>query len=75
MRLVFTAFLFICSASFPAFAQSKSTNVNAAEIRSVQKASESFVSAFNNLEWETIRNSFTADTTVFFPYDQRGDRV
>jgi ketosteroid isomerase-like protein len=54
--------------SFSAFAQSKST-VNTAEVQSVQKAAESFINAFNNLEWENFRNSFTADATVFFPSD------
>lgn len=33
----------------------------------VVKATEKFLHAFNNLDWETFRNAFATDATIFYP--------
>ena len=33
----------------------------------VQNAAEAFIDAFNNLDWEAFRATFSDDATVFFP--------
>ena len=75
MRYIFVLILALAAFSHSASAQaqsklqSKTTKVdpNAA---AVQKAADDWVTAFNNLEWETFRTSFTDDATVFFPFIQ-----
>ena len=56
-------------------AQSKRADVNFLDPLDVQKAAETFVEAFNNLDWERFRHSFSADATVFFPFQGVPRRV
>ncbi len=55
-------------------AQSKKSKANADSL-AVQKAADDFIVAFNNLEWEKFRNSFSNDATVFFPFIQAPHRA
>ena len=41
----------------------------------VQEAAETFIEAFNNLDWERFRHSFSAGATVFFPFQGVPRRV
>jgi len=49
--------------------QSKASKADSNSM-AVQNAADVWVAAFNNLEWETFRNSFSDDATVFFPFVQ-----
>lgn len=51
-------------------AQSKATTKNLPDLQAVKKASEDFILAFNNLDWEKFRYSFSDEATVFFPFRQ-----
>jgi len=55
-------------------AQNKTSKPNSDSL-AVQKAAEDFIVAFNNLEWEKFRNSFSNDATVFFPFIQAPHRA
>ena len=76
MRFILMTFLALASVSQAALsAQSQSAAQNkteAAEADSlpVQRAAEAFIVAFNNLDWEKFRRSFSDDATVFFPFSQ-----
>jgi len=52
--------LFFCSIVFNAPAQSNDS-------LAVQLSVKKFVEAFNTLQWEPFKNSFTDDATIFFP--------
>jgi ketosteroid isomerase-like protein len=56
-------------------AQDKRSDVNFSDPLDVQKAAEAFIEAFNNLDWERFRHSFSADATVFFPFQDVPRRV
>ncbi len=75
MRYIFVLILAFASFSQSAFAQAQSETQNKtpkadSNSLAVQKAADDWIAAFNNLEWETFRNSFTDDATVFFPFIQ-----
>src|SRR6187455_2979587 len=40
----------------------------------VTKATQNFVKAFINFDWKGFRNSFSSDTTIFFPSWEQGKR-
>ena len=40
---------------------------NSSKTDDLQQAISNFIQAFDNLDWETFRMSFTDDATVFFP--------
>ena len=40
----------------------------------VVKTTQKFLHAFNNLEWETFRNSFAKDATIFYPVWEEAKR-
>lgn len=40
----------------------------------VIKATQTFVKAFVSFDWETFRNSFSPDATIFFPTWEQGKR-
>ena len=71
MRYIFVLILALAtlSHSVSAQAQPKTPKANPKSL-AVQKAADDWVTAFNNLEWETFRTSFTDDATVFFPFIQ-----
>lgn len=54
--------------------QSKTPKANP-DSPAVQKAADDWIVAFNNLEWENFRNSFSDDATVFFPFIQAPRRA
>lgn len=56
-------------------AQNKRSDINFSDSLDVQKAAETFIEAFNNLDWERFRHSFSADATVFFPFQDVPRRV
>ena len=58
----------LCLLSFSLKAQSKDSI-------SVMKSASNFVSAFNNFEWNTFRNSFTDEATIFYPSWDQAKRV
>jgi ketosteroid isomerase-like protein len=60
MHRIFTAWVLLVSSFFSAQAQSNDST-------GVRLAVEKFVSAFNSLQWEPFRASFTEDATIFFP--------
>lgn len=41
----------------------------------LEEAVDEFVRAFNNLEWERFRGSFSNEATVFFPFADTPDRI
>jgi ketosteroid isomerase-like protein len=43
-------------------------NVKANDSAAVRLSVEKFVAAFNTLQWEPFKRSFTEDATIFFPY-------
>ena len=55
------------SAEQQSFAQAKRSHAEA-DSQAVQRAVEAFIGAFNNLDWERFRHSFSDDATVFFPF-------
>ena len=67
--LAFVSFSYSIDAQAQPNAKSETTAANP-DMLAVKKASEGFMVAFNNLEWETFRNSFADDATVFFPFWQ-----
>lgn len=75
MCYIFVLILALATSSYSAFGQAQpkipgetpKANRNS---QAVQKAAGNWVAAFNNLEWETFRTSFTDDATVFFPFIQ-----
>jgi ketosteroid isomerase-like protein len=56
-------------------AQNNRSDANFSDSLDVQKAAEAFIEAFNNLNWERFRHSFSADATVFFPFQGVPRRV
>ncbi len=71
MRYIFVLILALAILSHTASAQAQPKTQRAdPNSLAVQKAADDWVTAFNNLEWETFRNSFTDDATVFFPFVQ-----
>lgn len=75
MRHVIVIFLALASVTHSADARrqpSTQTKTSSADADSpdVQKAVVAFIEAFNNLDWEKFRLSFTDDATVFFPFPQ-----
>ena len=76
MRFIFILFLAVAplkfsppSARCQSTAQSRTPAANPDSL-AVQRAAEAFIEAFNNLEWERFRRSFSDDATVFFPFSQ-----
>ena len=76
MRFILAIFLVLASVSHVALsaqgqsaAQNK-TEAAEADALAVQRAAEAFIVAFNNLDWERFRRSFSDDATVFFPFSQ-----
>jgi hypothetical protein len=45
------------------------------DLSDVQKAAETFIEAFNNLDWDRFRHNFSAGATVFFPFQGVPRRV
>lgn len=41
----------------------------------VMKSATNFVSAFNNFQWTTFRESFSDEATIFYPYWDQAKRV
>ena len=75
MRYIFVLILALTVLSQSASAQAQPETQSKApkadpNSLAVQKAADDWIVAFNNLEWETFRNSFTDDATVFFPFIQ-----
>jgi len=75
MRYIFVLILALAFFSHSASAQAQSETQSKTpkanpDSPAVQKAADDFIVAFNNLEWETFRNSFTDNATVFFPFIQ-----
>ena len=76
MRFILVIILALLSISYstlPAWCQSAAKSKPPAvdpNSVAVQKAAEAFLDAFNNLEWERFRRSFSDDATVFFPFSQ-----
>jgi ketosteroid isomerase-like protein len=75
MRYTIVIILALASFSHPAYGQRQTSTQNKtsqsdANALAVQKASEDFIAAFNNLEWEKFSRSFSDDATVFFPFSQ-----
>ena len=75
MRYIFVVIIALSSFTYSVYAQEqlktkRETTVSNPDMLAVKKASEKFMVAFNNLEWETFRNSFSDDATVFFPFWQ-----
>jgi len=66
------AILLLVGVATTASGQSVSTDPADSEIADFLA---SFVSTFNNLEWERFRALFTDDATVFFPGGYRGRRA
>ena len=66
MRLTLAAFFIVILAFIPVAAQTGIPRGDV-EAQAVLKAAESFVEAFNNLDWERFRITFADDATVFFP--------
>ena len=50
------------------------SKVQANDSLEVAKAAQKFLHAFNNLEWETFRNSFAPDATIFYPVWEEAKR-
>ena len=50
----------------PSPAQNKTSTVYSDSL-AVQRAAAAFIEAFNNLDWERFRYSFSDDATTFFP--------
>jgi hypothetical protein len=71
MRSIFVIFLALASLSHSTLsAQSLAQNrISATNSHSVdvQKAVAAFIEAFNSLDWERFRRSFSDDATVFSP--------
>jgi ketosteroid isomerase-like protein len=76
MRFVLTIILAALSHSAQAQSgtQSKTPKANP-DSPAVQKAADDWIGAFNNLEWENFRNSFSDDATVFLPFIQAPRRA
>ena len=74
MSYIFLIILALLTFSYSINAQvqlnAKSETTANQDVLAVKKASEAFMTAFNNLEWEAFRNSFADDATVFFPFWQ-----
>ena len=75
MRSILVMFLALASLSSSALAargqSSPQENPPAdPDAAAVRKAAESFIEAFNNLEWERFSRGFSDDATVFFPFSQ-----
>lgn len=76
MRHLLVISLALASVSYSALpaqcqsaAQNKPQTANTDSL-AVQRAAEAFLVAFNNLEWESFRRSFSDDATAFFPFSQ-----
>lgn len=67
--VILLALAALLSCSTQSLAQNKTSKTNSDSL-AVQKAADDFIVAFNNLEWETFRTSFSDDATVFFPFIQ-----
>lgn len=39
----------------------------------VMKATQTFLNAFTNFDWETFRNCFSKDATIFYPVWEQGN--
>ena len=63
--VVLAAMSFIVLSGGAVAQQPSSTDSNAEE--QVQQVAEAFIHAFNNLDWDAFRTSFSDDATVFFP--------
>ena len=76
MRYILVVFLTLASVSYSTLSvrcQSAARNkpqTASPNSLAVQRAAEAFIEAFNNLEWERFRRSFSDDATVFFPFSQ-----
>jgi ketosteroid isomerase-like protein len=66
MRLSLAVLITCILSCIPVCAQTKVPGGDA-ETQVVLRAAESFVEAFNNLDWERFRATFADDATVFFP--------
>ena len=80
MRFIIVIFLALASLSHSAYGQRQTSSQNrtsraGSDSLAVQKAAEDFIEAFNNLEWEKFRNSFSNDVTVFFPFNTEPRRA
>lgn len=74
MRFIILIFLALAVAQ-SAYAQSQpsaqtGTSGTGSDSPDVRKAVDAFVKAFNDLDWDKFRLSFTDDATVFFPFPQ-----
>ena len=65
-------FRIICFTLF--FASFIHTQAEANDSLEVVNAMQKFLHAFNNLEWETFRNSFAKDATIFYPVWEEAKR-
>ena len=65
-------FRIICFTLF--FASFIHTQAEANDSLEVVNATQKFLHAFNNLEWETFRNSFAKDATIFYPVWEEAKR-
>ena len=65
-------FRIICFTLF--FASFIHTQAEANDSLEVVSATQKFLHAFNNLEWETFRNSFAKDATIFYPVWEEAKR-
>jgi len=80
MRYIIVMFFALTSVTCSAYAQrqtvaqTKAPSANS-DSPDVRKAVNAFISAFNNLEWEEFRLSFTDDATVFFPFQHAPRRA
>jgi ketosteroid isomerase-like protein len=44
------------------------------DLLAVMKSVNNFVTAFNNFNWTTFRESFTDDATIFYPFWNQAKR-
>lgn len=74
MKYVIVILIALTSVAHSAYAVRQpspvATSAVVSESPDVQKAVDAFIEAFNNLDWEKFRLSFTDDATVFFPFPQ-----
>ncbi len=55
------------TAKVPPSPSQKRTSIANSDSLAVQRAAAAFIEAFNNLDWERFRHSFSDEATMFFP--------